>query len=108
MPSIFCSTHGPRFVSVVVPALIVCHGHENFTLGRWTLTPTRWNAADSAISTTAAIALRNTRPTTSTAAAHLIPSGMRRRRGPPGPPFQRPGAPSRPEALGCHGGTGTG
>ena len=31
-------------------------GQANFTLGRWTLTPTRWNAPDSAISTTAAIA----------------------------------------------------
>ena len=40
MPSIFCSTHGPTSVSVVVPTMD-CHGHANLMLGRCTLSPTR-------------------------------------------------------------------
>src|SRR5579875_2896208 len=75
-PSIFCSTHGPRSVSVVVPALIACHGQANLTCGRWTLTPPKCRVADSA---TAAIALRNTRHATATAAPHRSRRRIRRR-----------------------------
>ena len=34
MPWIFCSTHGPTSVSVVVPALTDCHGQASLTCGR--------------------------------------------------------------------------
>src|SRR5690349_20806770 len=81
MPSIFCKTHGPRFVLVVVPALIVCHGQANLTCGRCTLTPMRWNAADSAVMTTAAIARRKISPMTRTTTLQLTRRGIRRRRG---------------------------
>ena len=63
IPSIFCSTQGPRSVLVVVPVLIVCHGQANLIAGRWTLMPTKCRAAESAISTTDAIARRDIRPT---------------------------------------------
>ena len=33
IPSIFCSTHGPRLVVVVEPAVIPDHGQPNRTLG---------------------------------------------------------------------------
>ncbi len=97
IPSIFCSTHGPRSMLVVVPALIDCNGHESRTWGRWTLIPTTCKAADSATKTAHAIALRNIRPSTTMKAAHLSQSGMSRRR-----PFRlirflrsRPGSLSR-------------
>src|ERR1700686_601363 len=77
IPSIFCRIHGPRSVLEVVPALTVCHGQPNRTVGRWMLMPTRCRAAESAISTTDAIALRNIRPTVITAAVHLTRGEMR-------------------------------
>src|SRR5262249_26194694 len=66
---------------VVVPALIACQGQANFTCGRCTLMPTRWKAADSAVSTRAAIARRKIRPITNTTAVRLTSRGIRRRRG---------------------------
>src|SRR5215813_4998641 len=107
IPSIFCSTHGPRSVSVVAPAAIVCHGQANLTLGRWASTPTRCSAADRVISTTDAIARRKIRPTTTAAAAHLTPVGMRRPRG-PRPPAHPPEGPALPAARPRQGGTGPG
>src|SRR5215468_1097085 len=81
MPSIFCSTHGPRLVLVVVPALIVCHGQANLMFGRCALTPIRCSADDRARSTSHATARRKIRPATTRTAVHLTHSGMRRRCG---------------------------
>src|SRR5260370_29183666 len=81
IPSIFCSTHGPRSALVVVPALIVCHGQAKLILGRWKLTPIKCRAAESAIVTKNAMARRNTRATATAAAIHLIRGEMRRRSG---------------------------
>src|SRR3984885_6383791 len=82
-PSIFCTTHGPRsvFVVVVWTTLVpACQGQPNLMLGRCTLTPTTCSAADSAISARDAIALRKISPRAITA-VHLAHGGMRRRRG---------------------------
>ena len=77
IPSIFCSTHGPRSVLVVAGATawIACHGQPNFTLGRWTLIPTRCSAADSAIRTTDAIAWRKMSASSARIAVHLTQRG---------------------------------
>ena len=79
MPSIFCSTQGPTSVSVVVPALIVCHGQASLIWGSRTLIPNRCRAAESAASTAQAITLRNTRPTSTRTAAHVSLRGICRR-----------------------------
>src|ERR1700691_4930833 len=82
IPSIFCSTHGPRSTLGVVVwgrAEAVCQGQPNLTLGRWTSTPTRCSAADRAARTSHAMALRKIRPAT-IAAAHLAHRGIRRGR----------------------------
>src|SRR5271165_115554 len=80
IPSIFCSTHGPTLVSVVVPAAIDCHGHPNLMLGRCTLSPIRCSAAESTASATNATALRKMSPASASRAAHLSQRGTRRRR----------------------------
>ena len=83
IPSMRCRTHGPRSVLVVVVTLIVCHGQANRMLGRWMGIPIRCSAAESAVSTTDAIARRKTRPATATAAAQtavLRENTMRRGR----------------------------
>src|SRR5215467_111849 len=81
MPSIFCRTHGPRLVLVVVPALIVCQGQANLILGRWAFTPIRCSADDSASSTSHATARRNIKLTTTSTAVHVTQRGTRRRCG---------------------------
>jgi hypothetical protein len=81
MPSIFCSTHGPTSVSVVVPALIACHGQANVICGSRTLMPNRCSVAESAASTAQAITLRNTRAARTRTAAHVSLRGIRSRRG---------------------------
>src|SRR6516225_8556300 len=75
IPSIFCSTKGPTMVFVLVPDEMDCHGQPNLTSGRCTLMPTRWSAADSAVSTAQAAARRKISPTTTRMAAHLAQRG---------------------------------
>src|SRR5580704_3590153 len=96
IPSIFCSTHGPRSVLVVVPALIVCHGQASLILGRWALMPTRCRAPESAI-----------RATATRTAVLTAQRGMRRRRGPEpdGGPLWLAGPPRRSAGTG-QGGSG--
>src|SRR6266571_7984236 len=110
IPSIFCSTHGPRSVLVVAvaPARIVCQGQPNLTLGKWTLMPTRCSAAESATRTTDATALRKIRPSSTRSAVHLTQGGTRRRRG---PGWLVPRGPCGPVLLlpaGDHDGSGPG
>src|ERR1022692_2558381 len=89
IPSIFCSTHGPRSVlAVVAPALIVCHGHANLMLGRRMFRPTRCRPADSPIRTTDAIARRNIRHPATKAAIRMARGEIRRRFGLEPPPGQ--------------------
>src|SRR5262249_36455880 len=102
IPSIFCSTQGPRSVLVVVPAVMVCQGQANLMCGRCTLMPTRWKAADRAMSTTAAIARRKISPITTTTADHLTQRGTQRGGGVPGVP----GGPGSPAAGGASPGGG--
>jgi hypothetical protein len=64
---------------VVVDALIVCHGQANLILGRWMLRPARCSAAESAINTTDAIALRNISPAATIAVALLTQGDIRER-----------------------------
>src|SRR5579875_1949514 len=89
MPSIFCSTHGPTLVLVVVAAPC-CHGQASLICGRCTSTPANRNTADSAISAIAAIARRNTSATSPAVAAQPAQRGTRLRgargRVPAGPP----------------------
>src|ERR1700689_4474328 len=97
MPSIFCSTHGPRSMLEVVPALIDCHGHESLTWGRCTLTPTRCSAEESATSTAHATALRKISPIRRMTTPHFTGTGIHRRR-PPRPNLRAlPGPRSRAE-----------
>src|SRR5580704_6967089 len=107
IPSIFCSTHGPRSVLVVVPALIVCHGQASLILGRWALMPTRCRAPESAIRARAATARRKIRATATRTAVLIAQRGMRRRRGPepPGGPLWLAGPPRRSAGTG-QGGSG--
>src|SRR5215468_6539117 len=107
IPSIFCSTHGPRSALVVVPAVIVCQGQAKLMLGRCALMPTRCSAADSVVTATEAIARRKMSPSTSRKAAHLIFGEMRRRRGPEPPPGPYPGT-VRSAGPECHGASGPG
>src|SRR5207244_8184349 len=81
----------------------------NLTLGKWTLMPTRCSAAESAIRTTEAIALRKIRPSRTRTAVHLTQSGTQRRRG-PGLPLVPPGpcGSALPPPEGSHGGSGLG
>ena len=81
IPSIFCSTSGPTRVFVVVPALIDCQGQPNLRCGRFTLTPKRCKAADSAASTAHATARRKKRPASTARAAHFAQRGTSGRRG---------------------------
>ena len=82
MPSIFCSTHGPRSVFVVVPAVMTCHGQANLTVGRCTLRPRKCSVAASAVSTTDAIARRKMN-TAAASTKPILPNGPpRNRRGP--------------------------
>ena len=71
IPSIFCSTQGPMLVSVVVPALIACHGQASLICGRRTLNPNRCRVAESATSAAQAITLRKSRPARTRTAAQV-------------------------------------
>src|SRR5450755_2313490 len=115
MPSIFCSTQGPSWALELVAALIVCHGQASRTCGRCTFSPRKCSEADSAISTTEAIARRKISARIAVAALHLTHRGIHRRRrryGGCGPPAvasgaQPPGWGATGPGQGC-GGTSAG
>jgi hypothetical protein len=80
IPWIFCSTHGPTMTLLVLPWLIVCHGHWNLMCGRCTLMPIRCSANESAPMVTQATALRKISPISPITMVQVSQRGIRRRR----------------------------